>query len=128
MTNNQINSKSQPHPFDLEERTFRFSESVIKYCRSIKEDNITRPLISQLVRSATSVGANYCEANETNSKKDFINKINIANKEVKETKYWLRLMGVSVTDHIDDARKLWTEAQEINLILASIKRKCKNIQ
>ncbi|MEI8097173.1 MAG: four helix bundle protein [Candidatus Moraniibacteriota bacterium] len=59
--------------FDLEERTAQFGESIILFCKTLKQDTITKPLISQIVRSATSVGANYMEANGASSKKDFRN-------------------------------------------------------
>ena len=61
--------------YDLEERTAKFGESIIKFCRTLNQDAIVRPLISQLIRSATSVGANYMEANSASSRKDFRNKI-----------------------------------------------------
>ncbi len=61
--------------YDLEERTAKFGESVIEFCKSIKQDVITKPIIGQLVRSGTSIGANYMEANAASSKKDFRNKI-----------------------------------------------------
>ena len=76
--------------FDLEERTSKYAESIIDFCKKIKLDTITRPIISQLVRSGTSIGANYCEADEASSMKDFVNKICIAKKETKETKGTLR--------------------------------------
>ena len=73
--------------YDLEERTAKLGERVIIFCREIKQDVITRPLISQLVRSGTSIGANYMEANGAVSKKDFNNKIHICKKEAQETKH-----------------------------------------
>jgi len=68
--------------YDLEERTAKFGEDIIKYCKSIKQDTITKSIISQLIRSGTSVGANYMEANGASSKKDFRNKIYICKKEI----------------------------------------------
>ncbi|KKR62780.1 MAG: hypothetical protein UU01_C0002G0003 [Parcubacteria group bacterium GW2011_GWA2_40_37] len=62
--------------YDLEERTAKFGENLILLCKKLKQDTITRPLISQLIRSGTSIGANYMEANGASSKKDFINKVN----------------------------------------------------
>jgi four helix bundle protein len=79
--------------YDLEERTAKFAENVISFCRSVRQDFILKPLILQLVRSGTSIGANYCESNNASSKKDFRNKIFICKKEVQETKYWLQLIG-----------------------------------
>ena len=78
------------------------------------------PMISQLVRSATSIGANYMEANGASSKKDFKNKIYICKKEARETKYWLQLIAGANEDKKEDCRKLWQEAQELTLIFSKI--------
>ena len=102
--------------FDLEERTAKFGESVIVLCKSVKKDQVNTPLISQIVRSATSIGANYMEANNASSRKDFRNKIYICKKEVQETKHWLRMMAVSIPEQADVLRGLWKEAHELNLI------------
>ena len=67
--------------YDLEERTAKFGENIIIFCRGIKQDVITKPIINQIIRSCTSVGANYCEANGASSKKDFKNKIYICKKD-----------------------------------------------
>ncbi len=83
---------------------------------------VTSPLISQLVRAATSIGANYCEANDAQSKKDFRHKIAICRKESKESKHWLRMMATAVEKCRPEARRLWTEAKELNLIFSSIFR------
>ena len=85
-------------PFTLEERTVDFSRGVLAYCKNEKLTIITRPLIDQLIRSATSIGANYAEANNAASKTDFKNKIFIAKKEAAETKYWLDLLVNQSTD------------------------------
>jgi len=106
--------------FDLEERTAKFGEDVIKFCRTIRQDTISRPLISQIIRSATSVGANYCEANGASSKKDFRNKIHICKKEIKETKYWLRLLVKTNNEKKKEIRELRKEAQELTLIFSKI--------
>lgn len=76
----------------LEQRTFKFGEEIIKLCRRIKTDNISSPIINQLVRSGTSIGANYVEANNASSRKDFTNKMFICKKESAETKYWLKML------------------------------------
>lgn len=91
MTNVQINPNDQNSKpkYDLSERTAKFSEGVITFCKKINLNSITNPIVNQLIRSGTSMGANYSEADEASSKKDFINKICIATKEAKETKYWL---------------------------------------
>lgn len=106
--------------FNLEERTALFGESVILFCREIKQDIITKPIISQIIRSATSIGANYAEANGASSKKDFKNKIHICKKESEETKYWLRMISVANPECKSDARNLWREAQELTLIFGKI--------
>ncbi len=106
--------------YDLEERTAKFGESVIKFCRTLNQDTIVRPLISQLIRSATSVGANYMEANSASSKKDFRNKIFICKKEAQETKHWLRMLTQAVLDKQDEIKILWQEAKELTLIFQKI--------
>ncbi len=83
-------------------------------------------MIDQLVRSATSVGANYCDADDAESKKDFKHKVSICLKEIKEPKHWLRMMAAAVPELKDEARTLWQEAKELNLIFAAIRRSCEN--
>ena len=111
--------------YDLEERTALFSEGVIIFCGETKRNTITNPIISQLVRSATSIGANYCEANGASSKKDFKNKIHICKKEAQETKYWLRIISTAVPKKKDRTRELWKEAQELSMIFGKIAHSCK---
>ena len=124
MIKDQASSKDEKskQKFDLEERTIKFSEQVIGFVKRLPQDVITKPLISQLVRAATSIGANYSEAEEANSKKDFVNKVAIAKKETRATKYWLRILASTIPNAKDEARVLWQEAQELNLILAAIIR------
>ncbi|MCK5416549.1 four helix bundle protein [Candidatus Parcubacteria bacterium] len=112
--------------FDLEERTAKFGEEIIKFCRSINQDIITKPIINQIIRSGTSVGANYCEANGASSKKDFRNKIHICKKEIQETKHWLRMISTAVPNKKENSRKLWQEAQELTLIFGKIVSSLKN--
>ncbi len=92
--------------YDLEERTARFAEKVIDFVRTIKEDAVNKRIISQLVASAGSTGANYCEATEAESKKDFIHKIGICKKEIKETRHWLRLLIRSNPEHREKIKEL----------------------
>ena len=94
--------------YDLEERTAVFGENVIKFCKNLEQNTITKPLINQLIRSATSIGANYMEANCASSKKDFRNKIFICKKESQETKHWLRMLLTCFENSKEDIRKLWT--------------------
>jgi four helix bundle protein len=106
--------------YDLEERTAIFGEDVIKFCKTIELNTINRPIISQIVRSATSIGANYCEANNSSSKKDFRNKIFICKKETQETKHWLRMLNSCVPERKEELKKLWQEAQELSMIFQKI--------
>ena len=106
--------------YDLEERTARFGEDVIDLCKSIKSDAISISIISQLMRSGTSIGANYMEENSGSSKKDFKNKIFICKKESQETKHWLRMLARCVPERKDDIKDLWKECQELTLIFGKI--------
>lgn len=111
--------------FDLEERLAKFAENLIGFARTVKQDAINRRIIEQLIGAAGSAGANYCEATEAESKKDFIHKIGIAKKELKETKHWLRLLAKSNPERADEIRKFWKEAHELLLIFAKISRSSK---
>ena len=108
--------------YDLEERTAKFAEEIIDFLRTIKQDAVNRRIIDQLVGAAGSTGANYCEAVEAESKKDFIHKIGIVKKEIKETKHWLRLLARSNPGRKEEMRKFWGEAHELLLIFAKISR------
>ena len=115
-----------PNPkYDLEERTAKFGEEIINFCRSLPLNDITRPIINQLVKCGTSVGANYCEADDAESGKDFKHKIGICKKESRESKHFLRMSAVAVPEKKDEARILWTEAKELNLIFNTIYKKVK---
>jgi len=112
--------------YDLEERTAKFGEAVIELMRKIPHDLVNQRLIPQLVGSGGSLGSNYCEANEAESKKDFQHKIGICKKETKETKHWLRLLAKANPQFKDEFRKLWSEAQELLLIFSKILTSSKN--
>jgi len=112
--------------YDLKERTAKFGEEIIKFAKKIPEDNITRSLISQLVRAGTSVGANYCEADDASTKKDFFYKIGICRRESKESKHWLRMTITAKPPLKDKAIPLLDEAQELNLIFSAIAKKSRN--
>ena len=81
--------------YNLEDRTLQFSKDIIALCKELFRNGINLPLISQIVRSATSVGANYREANDGLGKKDFVLRLRIARKEAKESSYWLELLAES---------------------------------
>lgn len=108
--------------YDLEDRTTQFSSELIVFCKPCSKDVITTPIISQLIRSGTSIGANYREANGASSRKDFQNKIFICKKEAKETLYWLELIERTFDEERqkERARKLWKEAKELTLIFSKI--------
>ncbi len=106
--------------FDLEERTARFGEAVIRFLKTVPHGPLTNRLIDQLVGAATSVGANYCEADDAVSKKDFKNRIGTCRKESRESKHFLRMIAAAVPDKRLEARDLWREAHELNLIFSAI--------
>lgn len=114
------------HPFDLQERTARFGEAVVRFCRRIPRGPSNDRLIDQLVGCSTSVGANYLEASESVSRKDFRFSISRCVKEAKETKYFLRMVAASEPKLVAEARSLYREAHELHLIFATIFRKGQN--
>ncbi len=113
-------SNVKKQKYDLEERTAKFGEDIIEFAKKIPKTPVNLSLISQLVRAGTSVGSNYCEADCAESKKDFEHKLGICKKESKESRHWLRMISKSVPELQDKARKLWQEANELNLIFSSI--------
>lgn len=82
-------------PFDLRKRIFDFVLEVISLIKDLPDSRINRIFIDQIVRSASSIGANYEEADGSPTKKEFAYKMGIVKKEAKETKYWLQLIRVS---------------------------------
>ena len=112
--------------YDLEERTAKFGEEVIRFCKEIPRNELTRRIIDQLVGCGTAVGANYCEADDAESSKDFKHKIGLCKKESREAKHFLRMSAVAVPELADKARKLWVEAKELNLIFNKIYIKVNN--
>ena len=114
--------------YDLEDRTTKFSNELIVFCKDCPKNEITNPLINQLIRCGTSIGANYREANGASSKKDFQNKIFICKKEAKETLYWLELIGKAIDNEKlkQKCRKLWQEVKELTLIFSKIAHSTKS--
>ena len=115
MEDNKVNKR-----YDLEDRTLKFSKELILLCKSLSVNIINRNLTDQLVRSGTSVGANYREANDALGKKDFTHKLRIARKEAKETVYWLELVIEANPDQKGKVLPLLTEAGELRNILSAI--------
>lgn len=106
--------------WNLEERTAVFGEAVINLCKLIPKDLVSTPLINQLVKAATSVGANYCEADDAESRKDFKHKIGICKKEARESAHFLRMLSAAIPSFEDEIELLRREAKELNLIFNSI--------
>ena len=106
-------------PHILRESTVAFSKDVIGFCKNEKLTVVKRPMIDQLIRSATSIGANYAEADNAGSRTDFRNKIFIAKKEAAETKYWLNLI-LDVTDNPEACKQLQTECHHILMTLQKV--------
>jgi len=102
---NLKNAENKNNKYDLIERTAKFGEDIIEFVQSLPDSSVNRPLISQVVISGTSIGANYCEADCAESKKDFQHKIGICKKESKETMHWLRMIAKANPLRKDDCRK-----------------------
>lgn len=119
---NQVQGSNDKR-LDLEERTARFGEEIIEFSKTLPLGPIFSPLVNQLVRAGTSIGANYMEADTAESKKDFYHKIGICKKESKETLHWLRMIATADNAKKNACRKLWQEAHELCLIFSSITKK-----
>ncbi len=104
---------------DLEERTARFGEAIIQFAKRIPVTPVTEPLIGQLVRAGTSVGANYCEVDHAGSKKEFRYRISVCKRESRESKHWLRMIAAALPTIADEARSHWREAKELNLVFGA---------
>jgi len=106
--------------YDLEERTFRFAEKVRDFVKKIPKTLSNLEYARQLIRSSSSVGANYIEANESLSKKDFLMRIKICRKESKESIFWLRLIEVKNETEVKEKESLIGEATQLMKIFGSI--------
>lgn len=122
MTNEIQNSNKKK--YDLKERTYKFGKDIILFVKNLNFNPINTPLISQLVRSATSIGANYMEADVAESKKDFQHKIGICKKEAKETLHWLQMITAANPSTEEKAKVLYQEAHKFVLIFSTIIKKC----
>jgi four helix bundle protein len=103
-------------------RTAVFGENIIAFAKRVPVNSVTGPLIPQLVDAGTSVGANYYEADDAGSKKEFLYRISLCIRESRESKHWLRMIAAAVPELKDPARPLWQEAKELNFIFAAIHR------
>ena len=126
MANDEPARRSDAPPnrvFDLEERTSLFAESVIDFLRTVPLTPLTRHVVDQLARCSTSVGANYCEADDAGTRKEVRYRISICRRESRETKFWLRMIARTLPERSDRTRELWREADELNRIFAAIHRR-----
>ena len=123
MTNQAQNPNDKKKKYDLADRTSKFGEEAIRFVKAIVNNPINISLINQFIRSATSIGANYMEADCAESKKDFQHKIGICKKEAKETTHWLHMLVVANPDKAEKCRELWREAHELTLIFSAIAKK-----
>jgi len=121
--NDSPHQPTPSRPEDLEERTARFGEAVIRFTKKIPRDPGNDRLIGQLAGCGTSVGANYCEASECVFKKDFKCTISRCVKEAKESRFFLRMVAAAEPRLGEEARTLYREARELHLIFASMYRK-----
>lgn len=116
-----MTEKQSPIQYDLEERTFQFAKQVREFVKKLPRTIVNLEDSRQLVNSSSSVGANYREANEALSKKDFVMRIKICRKEAKESRYWLRLVDVGQNGDIENERGyLENEAVQLTHIFGSI--------
>ena len=122
-TNDETGNRGTRPEFDLETQTAKFGAAVIRFAKRIPVNPVSSPLIGQLVRAGTSVGANHVEANNAESRKDFHHKIGICRKEAKESTHWLRMVAVAEPDLQAKAQVLCQEAHELNLIFSAIRRR-----
>ncbi len=117
--------REEPGPktvYDLEERTARFGEAIIDFAKKIPRGPLTDRIINQLVGAGTSVGANYDEADDAVSKREFLKFIGTCKKEARESKHFLRMTARAVPELKFEARELWLEARALHLIFAKIWR------
>jgi four helix bundle protein len=111
-------------PYDIQERTFEFAVQVVLFCGKVSKMHTTTGVLArQLLKSATSVGANMEEADGAQTKPDFRTKVSTAKKEAKETVYWLRLIAATDAAARDRVLPLLAEANQIASIVTAIKRK-----
>ena len=115
-----MESNSTNRHRELENRTTAFAKRTIVACQRLPRDRINDPMVSQAIRAAGSVGANYREANEAIGKKDFIYRLRIARKEAKEAYYWFELLVEANPSHKEELILLLKEAEELRNILSAI--------
>ncbi|MDW8240544.1 MAG: four helix bundle protein [Acidobacteriota bacterium] len=119
-----MTEKTNSKPYDLEERTYEFAQRVREFVKRLPKTLSNIEDVKQLVRASGSVGANYIEANEALSRKDFVMRIKICRKEAKESHYWLRLINTGEdVGLVDERNGLLQEARELTAIFGAIVQK-----
>jgi four helix bundle protein len=118
----EVADKKLP-PEDLGERTAQLGEAIIRFAKKIPQNPVNNRLIAQLAGAGTSVGANYWEADDAVSGKEFKQRIGTSRKESKESMFFLRIVATAEPTLAAETRQLWREAKELNLIFGSIWRK-----
>ena len=116
---------SNQREYNLEERLAIFAEKVIDLMKKLPNNPVNQRMIPQETAAAGSSGANYCEATEAESKRDFIHKIGIAKKELKESRHWIRLLARANPEFAEEFRGLWKENQELILIFSKSLKTCR---
>ena len=119
-----MGESQNPKPYDLEERTFRFAQRAFKYFKNLPKNAVNIEVAKQGIRASGSVGANFIEANEAFSRKDFAMRVKICRKETKESIYWLRL-SESAENQKQERTELMAEATELMKIFGAIIEKSK---
>ncbi len=119
-------NQNENKKYDLQDRTTEYGKSIVRFCRTLKTDPISLPIIVQIVKSSTSIGANYMEAIGASSKRDFTNKIFICKKEAQETKHWLMILKECYPEYEDKLSNFFQEAKELTLIFQRIGSSLKN--
>src|SRR3989338_9799844 len=114
------NNQTRGKKFDLEERSTEMARRVVHLCKSVKPSAVNQRIITQLIGSAGSVGANYREANDALGKKDFVHRLKIARKEAKEAMHWFELIEEANPEFISRMKDIKQEANELKNILSSI--------
>lgn len=121
-----MQENKQKNKYDLKERLANFAEKVIDLMKKIPHNVINNRMISQEISSAGSAGANYNEANDGESLKDFIHKIKITKKELRECKHWTRLLARANPEFRTEFIKVYQEGHELLLIFSKIITSCQN--
>ncbi len=112
--------------YNLEERTLLFAKEIVRLCKKLPNNTVNFKLADQLIRSASSIGANYREANDSVGKNDFLHRLKIARKEAKETTFWLELLSEANSELKESINQLIDESYQLRNILSAIIKNVEN--